>query len=703
MRWQRSLRLVIAAIGLATIVIVALTLRQRPNNPPAVDVTRSDPKAVAESRGGSMTQATGLEVPGFVRFDRLLTYEDGSLKYVKPTITTDRAGRTFEVTGNEGDVAPRQTHVTIRGDVVLTASDGLEALTEEATWSAGEEMVRAPGLVEFSRGNLRGSGIGMTWDQPREVMWLLRQAEITIAPEAGKDPGARVVAGAAGLARRDKYLRFERGVTIARAGREMAADSALIYLTDDEQAVRAIELRGDSSIREAAPADGGLEAMEARDINLTYGPDGESLQRAALAGDAAIQLAGTGGAGRRIAGQLIDASLDEAGALTALKARDRVALTLPAARDAPERTIRADRMDGAGRAGRGLTSARFEERVEYLENRPAGPRVARSRTLEIALSGPDGALDDARFAGGTRFEDGETTATAERARYLVGDGRLDLSGATGGRRPQVQDARLTVEAAAIQLAFEGPALEASGDVKSVLKPSGGDDTTRRQGSEALRTPGLLNDDQPANVTGAALTYDGTKGHAVYTGGARLWQGDTAISGDTITIDESSGDLLSSGSVRSTLQLDQVDAKTGERRRVPTIASAQNMLYEDALNRATYTTNAHVNGPQGDLRAVKIELYFVEGGGSLDRAEAYDEVRLRSERRTADGARMTYFAADERYVMTGAPVRTVDEECRETTCKTLTFYRSTDRILCDGNEENRTLTKRGGTCVEPPDE
>jgi hypothetical protein len=50
-------------------------------------------------------------------------------------------------------------------------------------------------------------------------------------------------------------------------------------------------------------------------------------------------------------------------------------------------------------------------------------------------------------------------------------------------------------------------------------------------------------------------------------------------------------------------------------------------------------------------------------------------------------------------MVGAPVRIV-EECRETTAKTLTFWRSTDRILADGNEEIRTLTKKGGTCAEP---
>ena len=233
---------------------------------------------------------------------------------------------------------------------------------------------------------------------------------------------------------------------------------------------------------------------------------------------------------------------------------------------------------------------------------------------------------------------------------------------------------------------------ARGNVQSVSQPvkKGGPATAQ------AHVPGLLQDDQPANVTAPALDYNGALDKAVYTGGARLWQKDTAIAADTITIDEKTGDLFASGQVRSTLPLEQVDSKTNQRTKVSSIATAKDLHYEDALRRATYTTDAHVNGPQGDLRAVKIELYLVEGGGSLEKAEAYDQVTLKDALRTAKGQRMTYFAADERYLMTGSPV-SILEECRETTGKTLTFYRSVDRVLVDGIEERRTQTLDGGAC------
>lgn len=501
----------------------------------------------------------------------------------------------------------------------------------------------------------------------------------------------RIDAGAAAFARRDNYMRFEKGFTARRAGRVIRAEAALAHLTDG-QALRALELRERSGIVMEAAASGALQAMDARDMNLTFAEDGETLRHAVLSGSAALQFAGQGGApGRRIAADLIALDLGPDGEVTALAARRDVELSLPASGDAPARSIHAERMQGSGEAGRGLTEARFTDRVQFREQvAPGRVRTATARTLDVVLAA-DGGVETARFNGRTVFEDGALTARAPRAEYQIGTGRLQLAG-DGQARPQVQDARIFVEAADIALTFDGPQMTATGSVQSVMKPAPRGDA---QTADGPRVPGMLKDDQPANVTAAALEYDGAKGHAVYTGGSRLWQGDTAISGERITIDEASGDLFASGSVRSTLVLDQRDTKTNGRRTVHTLASAQDLHYEEALHRATYTTNAHVNGPHGDLRAVKIEMYLLEGGGSLERVEAYDQVSVKAENRTATGARLTYFADEEKYVMTGQ-VRTV-ADCRESTGKSLTFYRATDNVLMDGEQQQRTLSTSGGPC------
>ena len=472
--------------------------------------------------------------------------------------------------------------------------------TDEATYSNGEQIVRAPHKVEFSKGAMSGSGVGMTYDQKRDVLWLLDQVDITVAPDKKtNDPGAKITCGSIGFARREKYMRFERDVSIRRGGRTISADAVLAHLTDDEKKVKAWELRGNSHITMSDAADGGLQAMGSKDMNLTNGPDGETIERALLAGGGAIQMAGAGGKpGRRIAANTIDVTLAEDSAVTSLSARQQVQLTVPADKDTPARVIQSDVMDGTGEPGKGLTGASFRHGVEFRELRQPNPRVAHSRSLNVRLT-EGGGMDDAEFAGGTKFEDGATTASGLEAKYQVSKGRLLLTGKVGTQSPQVQDDRISVVSTKIDMAFEGPKLVATGEVQSVMKPSKkAQEASRpsgasrqavaglqsqadagraavvgpnsqavvgptvrpkaqqRKGAEQAvdgkhdRNAWLLKDDQPANVTAANLDYDGEHDKAIYTGSARLWQGDTAIAGDTITIDQTTGDLYASSTTVS---------------------------------------------------------------------------------------------------------------------------------------------------------
>jgi lipopolysaccharide export system protein LptA len=219
-----------------------------------------------------------------------------------------------------------------------------------------------------------------------------------------------------------------------------------------------------------------------------------------------------------------------------------------------------------------------------------------------------------------------------------------------------------------------------------------------------KRPAMLRDDQPVNVTAKQLAYDSRGGSAVYTGDARLWQRETAIQGGVITLDDRQGNLTAKTNVKSTWRLDDTDPKTGKTDKKTTVGTGQDFVYEDALRRATYTTGARLVGPEGDLRATKIELYLDAEGSALERLEAYEAVTLRSGTRTSTGARMTYFAQDARYVMNGAPVRVLEQlsaECRETVGRSLTFFRTTDTILVDGNEQDRTQSTSGGKCSAPP--
>ena len=729
MRWQRWVRIVMVMLAAATLIGIFISVRKPKRKNADALVQREDPQAMIETKTGRVSQATGLKVPGFIDFDRMLTYQDGTLKFSKFKLTTDRSGRKFNISADEGVIGKDQSHMEARGHVVLENDEGLHVTTDEATYSSGEEVVRAPRKVNFTKGNMSGSGVGMTYDRKRDVLWLLDQALINVAADKKTDdPGAKIIAGAFGYARRDNYMRFERTMSVVRGDRTISADTAMAYLTEDGKAIKSLELRGNSRIGMAQPAEGGLQAMGSRDMNINFADDGETIQHAVLAGGSAIQMAGSQGKpGRRISGEVVDVTLGEDSAVTGLVARQHVQLTIPPDGTNPERTIQSEVMEGKGEAGKGLTGATFRHHVEFREARQPNPRLAHASILTAVLT-PDGGLDDARFGGGTHFVDGTTTASAADARYLVTKGHLELSGKIGPLPPQVQDERITVVATNIDLTFDGPKMLASGDVQSVMKPSkqpgpatpagrtgqagptgqpgptSRTGATQRAGAPAKsakpepKTPGMLKDDQPAYVTANALNYDGDADKAIYTGSSRLWQGDTAVSADTITIDEKTGDLFANRNVRSTQVMQQADEQSKDPKKVPTIATAEDMHYEDALHRNTYTINAHMIGQTGDLRASKIELYLAEDGGTLERAEAYDQVNLKTDIRTSTGDRLTYFAADDRYFMRGKPV-TVIENCKQSTGKTCTFWRTTDRILMDGEDRSRTLaTNTTNTCV-----
>jgi LPS export ABC transporter protein LptC len=717
--WQRRLRLGLGLFILVFAVGLFFSVRRSARRPgPPAAVSKSDPKAVVQGTNGRFVLSSGSEAGVVVDYERWLTYGDGSSRLlgVRASIP-HRGGRDFTAKAREGRVGNNQQDVSLTGAVEMTASDGLSMHTEVASYSTADATARAEGRVEFVDGRTSGNAIGMTFDRNRDVLSLLNQAVIHVAPDEKGQGAADVRSGAATFARRDKFIKFERGMQTVREGQTIAADEATALLTDDGKQMRALELRGSSSVAGEPKASGGLKAMTARDIDITYGPDGQTLQHALLKGGGAIELTGaTPSIVRRISGETIDIAFAADGTtVTGLDATDAVQLALPAEDTTPARVIRAASLVSTGDPVKGLTSARFAGGhgvVEFRETPtpPASVRVARSATMDLAMQGGFSSIESARFGGGVRFEEGDMAAVAGEATYALAKELLALSGRDPrtGRVPQVVDEQVSIEGRTIDIGLEGRKVHAADAVKSDIrpkkKPADGKTPPAKAAAprdQQTRIPAMLKQDQPVSATADRLDYDGAASHAVYTGHAQLWQADTTIKGDQVVLDDQKGDLSASGHVVTNMTLMQAKDTGKEKEAVHSTATAKDMVYADEFRQVTYTGGAHLNGPQGDLTAEKIELYLKESGNEVDRLEAYTDVRLTTpDKRKATGARLTYLAPDERYTMTG-PLVKIEEECRETTGKTLTFFRSADRIIIDGNEKKRTETKGVGACGSAP--
>jgi LPS export ABC transporter protein LptC len=708
-RWQRRARLVIALFAIAFAVVVARQFR--PRTPPAATtpVPRADPVAILESTGGRLERFKLSQQNVNVTYDHQMTYADGSAKLLGVTIVADEKDGegSFTATAKEGLVKKDVSAVVLNGDVRLVSAE-IRARTEHATFDKSDNTVRAPGPVTLTEGRTTASGVGMTFDRVRDVLSILDQASVQMTADETGGGTTDITSGNATFDRRARVRRFERNVKMQRGGQTIETDEAVASLNEDGSRIDTVELHGGARITTPKAAAGGLQSLTGRDLTLKYAADGQALEHVIINGDAVIRVAGEAGeAGREIVAAVMDIILAPDGSTpTALIARDNVQLTIPSDAGQPARTIRAATLDGKGEAGRGLTRAVFSGNVQYRERGATVNRAVSAAALDVGLKRGLSSIEDAKFSRGVRFEDGKMLAVAAAGRYDLDKGTLELTGSEPGALvPRVVNEQIAVDAARIDVTLEGPKMKAaasgSDKVKSVMKPAPKGDA-EKPAENATKMPSMLKQDQPVNITASALDYDGSTSHAAYTGAAQLWQGDTSIKGETIIIDGKTGDLAATA-VTSTTFLEQHDKdkdkdKDGKAKdRVRSVAAAKELKYEDATRRLTYSGDAHMSGPEGEMTAVTIELYLKPSGDELDRAEAYDDVTLREQKRKTTGSRMTYTTADERYVIVGAPVKIVDSCERETTGKTLTFLKATDSIVVDGNQQTRTQTKGGGKC------
>ena len=771
--WQKRARLGVAVVGVVTAGVVYLAMRERPDTATPAAIIRMDPKSVVEVAGAVLQGITGIEKNFEIDANRNYTYPDGSTKFVDGVTILVRKGdnRTFTVRATEALTDKDRISIELMGAVRLEDSDGFFLTTDRATYDRGKSIARTTGAVAFGKGRMSGTGVGIMYDQANNVLQVADQAQVTTRDEAGM-PVMEFTGGAATLDRMQHRLTVEETVHVVRSEQIIDADRGVASLSANDDVIQFLELRGNARVQGGG---GDIDAMSARDINLDYTDDGVRLEAVALTGTAAVARVGQNGAGdqmvgemidiqlaedganhirlkngaitmigeqgkdgRRIAGQSLDLNVAKDGTLTRAIGRQDVRLEFPAAANAPKRSIRANSLDGTGQAGKGLTDTTFDGNVVFTEEeRPANAagkdagsatRTARSQRLHASLA--NDAVTSATFTIDVTFEETGLKACADRVDYQPEKGALALSGVTAGGKPIVAEEQVAIEADAVDVALETRRMRAKGNVTTQVrtasrcKPA----TARAAASQGPnRMPGLLKQDVGATIRAGALDYDGSAGKALYSGRALMSQGDTSISGDTLELDQSKGDLVATGNAISTMAMDNAQS-TGRAHQIRYIDADRVIRYAAAppppagtvpppapvppvpgargRGAAPPANQPQLSVPQGDLRAdEKIEVVLAEGGGKAERIEAFTNVSMRQpgQRTASDAATLTYHADEQKYVMTAgatAPVKLV-ADCREFRGKTLTFYGTDDRISIDGQDERRTqTTKVTGPCQPP---
>lgn len=703
----------------------------------AVGVARDDPTALAEIRGAQITQAAGDLRDYQIEAGLQQPYEDGSLRFsdgfsLQVPDQTDRDG--FLVTGGEARVDADQDRFVITrsesaseravGDptapVLVTVTDGLGAETDAAVYSRQDGTVHMAAATTLRRSGMTAFGHNVTVETGRSLATLGQEAHVLLS---GDDERAAVNiwSNHAVLAHDDGYMSFDGETEVATGSQRLEADTSTAHFGEDETALERLELRGNARIHTSTPQPGAFQEMLAQEMTLAFEETTRALERATLSGGTVVELSGVDGkTGAQINAVSMDVAMSpDGGDVSEITARDSVILELPSTAAGAQQQIRADTFASHGTPETGLDTVEFTGDVDYREEQMATEsadsvnRLIRAERLEAGvLPGLSGLLA-AQFLGNVSFEDADRTATADDVVYDLAAGLITLKTVgTAGTGPVVTAGGSRIEATTVTLSLDGSVIEATGKVRSELTPeadqaNGGNDST---------LPALLDPAQQTFASAGGLLFDPAAGTTAYTGGARLWQGQTSFAGETVSLDDATGGLSAIGEVTTTIQLVRMDDTTGESAMSLTRVKAETFGYDDLLRQATYDEKAELLSEAGDMKADRIDVFLEADGQTLNRFEASGNVKLRLEDRWATGDLLVYDEATGRYDMEGAPVRIVESveseaaaiggppprpgtppptpSCSTMEGRKLTFYRSNDTITVDGQHVLRTASKSG---------
>jgi lipopolysaccharide export system protein LptA len=593
--------------------------------------------------------------------------------------------------------------------------------------NTGVAATREPVRFSFSGGE--GRATGLTYRSRDAVIALGGRVQLTVAGRAGSGAPLVVTAGGLSYRRRENMVVFAPPIEARQGGRELTAGSIEAIVDSGLHPRRAtvsggpeivakeksgrIEVRADrflatfgaASRLERLVAEGHMRAsragagpaagdtLEANRAELSFG---KNLQPQGMLAEGAVE-ARSESPGRsarletsrlqiefspRARGHSREVSRAEAPAGGTLVWKTpgetlRVAAGQLAAQFGSGGLVRRLRGTGGARIDRQAGSGPPIESTsqEFAMDFAGGQWTAIHQTGEVALR-------QAGVPGGTW--QGERTASAARARFVRATETALLTG-----NAAVADAESRTQADLVLFDQARNEVRAQGNVRTTyFAGSGGHAVGLGQG--------------PAYIVAAQLVADAKTGHAVYSGGARLWQGDTVVQGDSVALDRQARELDARGHVAGTFL--EAPARPGKGERRLYRVRAARLLYRAAQGRAWLEGGASAVSADAGLTAPAIELFFERTGTGppqLARASATGGVTLRQSavpggtgqgERWASAARGDYDAAEDKIVLSGGSPALHDASGDVVTGRQLTWFLASGTIQVVSDEGARTLTR-----------
>jgi lipopolysaccharide export system protein LptA len=356
--------------------------------------------------------------------------------------------------------------------------------------------------------------------------------------------------------------------------------------------------------------------------------------------------------------------------------------------------------------------------IEIRRQTGSGAPQVSSATELAATFDASGDWDTLDERGNVKFQQADRQASAARARVVRATDTIAMDGS-----PVLSDAISRTTASAVTIEQKSGDIHASGGVVSTYSPAA-------QGS-AQTTPMTLGSGA-GHISAQTLSGSTTSGHVIYTGHARLWQGDSVLQANQIEVWRDDKKLVATGNVVAVFpQAAGPEVKTfASSSAGPSAPSGANsshapILWEIHAPALTYWSDsgkAHLedgvtaNSQEGSMESRTLDVFLTPapsgtqtaqgaqtppavsakaspaGPRQLDHALALGGVTVRQGDRRGKAEQAEYTASDGKFVLSGGNPIITDASSDTTTGHSLTFFVANDTILIDSQEGSRTLTR-----------
>ncbi|HTD53344.1 MAG TPA: LptA/OstA family protein, partial [Thermoanaerobaculia bacterium] len=307
------------------------------------------------------------------------------------------------------------------------------------------------------------------------------------------------------------------------------------------------------------------------------------------------------------------------------------------------RVLRAQAIDLSFEAGRMVSAvAKGQVHIDAEKNR------AESEEAKLSFT-PKGDVETLELARQVRIEGEGRSARAAKAVNLPGHGQWVLTGESDGSAT-VESGGSRISGNRVEIDETRHNLRAEGNARAVFMPGEGN---------RGKVPTILGDSsRPTYGKAARITLDESGHVATLSGGATLWQDQSSLSGDDITLNDQERSVVAVGNTRTVIVSRDAAGKTADRD--PSVVVARRASYREADAVAQF--EGPVSVARGTWRAGGAKAVCVFGKDrEIEKVELSGDVRLTDSAvgRSGRAEHAVDYPREGRTVLEGSPAWVTD--------------------------------------------